>query len=275
MFKLLISLLFTVSFSVNSEINVIYGDDNRIEPYEASAKWETISLSTAAMIEPSKLKLVDNGYKIVSSNMGSYLSACSDERFIDQPTAAMCSGFLIKDDVLVTAGHCIKTLNDCNSYKWVFDYRIDNEIIPTNSVYGCKEIIKTVLSRNDSNDFAIIKLDRKVVDRSPLQIRESGIVSIGDGMTVIGHPTGLPTKIAGGANVRSIKGTYFIANLDTYGGNSGSAVFNDEGIVEGILVRGETDYVSRNGCRISNRISNNGGRGEEVTKITNLVQYLK
>ena len=64
---------------------------------------------------------------------------------------------------------------------------------------------------------------------------------------------------------------FFSANLDTYGGNSGSAVFNAvNGQIEGILVRGATDYVSRGGCRVSNRISNSSGRGEDVTLITNI-----
>ncbi len=51
---------------------------------------------------------------------------------------------------------------------------------------------------------------------------------------------------------------WLIANLDTYGGNSGSAVFNADGLVEDILVRGARDYVLDvvNGCFRSNRIAN-------------------
>ena len=109
------------------------------------------------------------------------------------------------------------------------------------------------------------------------EIRKSGGVEVGEDLVVIGHPTGLPTKIADGANVRRRAGTYFVANLDTYGGNSGSAVFNaNTGVVEGILVRGETDYRRdyRRNCRVSNVVSDNGGRGEDVTYITN-IRYLR
>lgn len=36
-------------------------------------------------------------------------------------------------------------------------------------------------------------------------------------------PAGLPTKIAGGATMRDASPNgYYVANLDTYGGNSGS-----------------------------------------------------
>ncbi len=74
-------------------------------------------------------------------------------------------------------------------------------------------------------------------------------------LVVIGRPSGLPTKVADGAQVRSVNDVFLVANLDTYGGNSGSAVFNAvTGVVEGILVRGDTDYVynAQLGCRVSN-----------------------
>ena len=92
-------------------------------------------------------------------------------------------------------------------------------------------------------------------------------------MVVIGHPTGIPTKISDGAKVRMLATKYFVANLDTYGGNSGSAVLNAQsGEVEGILVRGENDYVPAEGrdCQVSNHCTNEGCRGEDVTYITNV-----
>jgi V8-like Glu-specific endopeptidase len=100
---------------------------------------------------------------------------------------------------------------------------------------------------------------------------------VGSEVLVIGHPTGLPTKLADGAVIRSLKETYFIANLDTYGGNSGSAVFDaNSGLVEGILVRGEQDYVrSSSGCLASNVCRNDGCRGEDVTYSRYLKEPLK
>ncbi len=83
-------------------------------------------------------------------------------------------------------------------------------------------------------------------------------------------------KIAGGAKIRSVRDQYFIANLDTYGGNSGSAVFNSStGEVEGILVRGEVDYIFDNGCRRSKKCTNDGCRGEDVTRIKQTFSYLE
>ena len=43
----------------------------------------------------------------------------------------------------------------------------------------------------------------------------------------MGHPLGLPVKYAANASVRENGvADHFVTNLDSYGGNSGSAVFN-------------------------------------------------
>lgn len=100
---------------------------------------------------------------------------------------------------------------------------------------------------------------------TPPVINADGL-SIGDSLTVIGHPSGLPRKYAGGAAVvsthtctggesfcsaseiaRMAQGNMnfrsYTANLDTFGGNSGSGAFNDDGEMIGILISGATDYV--------------------------------
>jgi V8-like Glu-specific endopeptidase len=185
---------------------------------------------------------------------------------------------LVSENRLVTAGHCIKNEADCSSYKWVFDFKVDHADqgkvnVAESSVYSCKKIISRKLDSNSKDDYAFIELDRVVTDRSPLKVRTSGKIAKGDALVVIGHPTGLPTKISDGANVRNLSSKFFTANLDTYGGNSGSAVFNVETEeVEGILVRGETDYVydSALGCQVSNVCATDACRGEDVTYIKNV-----
>lgn len=255
---------------------VIYGDDNRTEVFNTkTAMFAELANSTAAMISSSDLIATPEGYKLTSQDLRSR-GMCSSERFLTQPTAAMCSGFLVAPDTLVTAGHCVRSASDCRTYKWVFDYKMStdttiNMSMPADNVYSCKQVVATVLdSWGNKNDYAVIKLDREVTGRRPLEVRTEGAVAVGDPLVVIGHPTGLPTKIADGAHVRSINEEfYFVANLDTYGGNSGSAVFNaDTGIVEGILVRGENDYVSSGNCRVSKVCTDTGCRGEDVTRIT-------
>jgi V8-like Glu-specific endopeptidase len=123
----------------------------------------------------------------------------------------------------------------------------------------------------------VIKLDRAVVGRTPLKYRTSGKAASDAVLTVIGHPTGLPVKITAAADMRDNSNPiFFVTNADTYGGNSGSAVVDARtGIVEGILVRGDQDYArSSAGCMESVYRDQDGGRGEDVTRIT-IIKTLK
>lgn len=267
------------TFASGTSFDVIYGEDNRKDVFESTdAQLVELSKSTAAMIAMDKLKSLSTGDVEVQGGTLESRGICAKERFSQQISAANCSGFLVSPTVLVTAGHCIKSEYDCQSYKWVFDFRVDHADqgavnVPAASVYSCKKIISQTLDQDSKDDFAVIELDRAVTDRHPLVFRKKGKISKGAEIAVIGHPTGLPTKIADGAKVRGLKGKFFQANLDTYGGNSGSAVFNTKtGEVEGILVRGENDYVydSNLGCQVSNVCSSDGCRGEDVTYITNI-----
>ena len=260
---------------------VIYGNDDRLDVFEAVNPLHLeLARSTAAMI-PNGAVRMNGDIATIGGTTLEGRGMCSSERFADQVTAANCSGFLVGPDLLVTAGHCIRSTSDCAGSKWVFDFNISSAdanpaVITVNasSVYSCARIIQQRLDRSTQDDFALIRLDRAVTDRAPLTFRTSGKVETGTELVVIGHPTGLPTKIADGAIVRNNNPqAFFSSNLDTYGGNSGSAVFDtNTGIVEGILVRGETDYTfdSRRGCRVSYLCPNDGCRGEDVTRITNI-----
>lgn len=264
----------TSTFSAPAQIKVIYGEDNRVDPIDSvSQKYVTLSKSTAAMIKSKDLKELNASQVIIGGKTLEDSGVCSTERFSSQPAMANCSGFLVGNDKLVTAGHCIRSMSDCSSNSWVFDYKVDHVqdskvVVDKSNVYKCKSIISRDLDRVTQSDYALIELEKVVVDRKPLKFRSEGQPSVGDALVVIGHPSGLPTKIADGASVRSVGDVFLLANLDTYGGNSGSAVFNaNTGLVEGILVRGETDYVWSNGCRVSNTLSNSSGDGEAVTLI--------
>ena len=95
---------------------------------------------------------------------------------------------------------------------------------------------------------------------------------------MIGYPWGLPAKVAGGAKVNDTAAEgYFTANLDAFGGNSGSVVINDRtGKAEGILVRGATDWAwdPEGNCRVSNVITGEA-EGEDVTKGSAFVDELR
>jgi V8-like Glu-specific endopeptidase len=279
---ILLSLSFSNSFSYDK---VIYGIDNRKDIFESTQiNNKAFANSTAAMISTSQLDDVGNGTFNIQSGTLEQDGVCSDARFAKQMTAANCSGFLVGENLLVTAGHCIESLESCDRYSWVFGYSNITEEktsfnIPKKDIYTCTKIISRVLDRKTLNDFALVQLDRNVIDRLPLKFRKSGKIPNKAEIMVIGHPSGLPTKIADGAIVRENKNKfYFQGSLDTFGGNSGSAVFDSKtGLVEGILVRGERDYESDpvQNCTRPKVCKEMECRGEDVTRITNIKELAK
>jgi V8-like Glu-specific endopeptidase len=266
---------------------VIYGEDNRqeLDQYH-DQKFIELGRSTAVMVGRSSLtqNRQDGSYQIKGKNLVSGAGVCTEEPFSDQLAPGRCSGFLVAPDLLVTAGHCVTGSYDCSTYSWVFDFKIHqdhperNYKVNSNDVYNCKEVVERKLDSATQDDYALIRLTSAVTNRTPLTFRKTGTIAPKANIIVIGHPSGLPVKIADGAQVRTNTDPYFFTtNLDTYGGNSGSAVFNaDDGVVEGILVRGETDfeYVPGKSCRMSKICSEDGCRGEDVTRITNIKTLL-
>ncbi len=162
-------------------------------------------------------------------------------------------------------------MSDCAKYSFVFEYKNTTTKLKLDDIYECRSIISRKFI-SDGLDYSVVKLDRKVVGRAPLKFRRSGKMSDGSNLFVIGHPSGLPLKVANGAYARdNSNNDYFVANLDTFGGNSGSPVFNESTKeVEGIQVRGEEDYYYEytSGCYKTYKCTMSGCRGEDATRIT-------
>ena len=254
--------------------NVVYGADDRLDLYQVqNKKILELADSTVGLFEASDVSLAGALAKLSTRPYGKGYNLCPEEPFYEQSSGAFCSGSLIAPDVLMTAGHCITSAESCKGTKFVFGFGIKKQGQKTDSVaasdvYGCGSLIGRE-QVNDGADWALIRLDRPVTGHKALAVNRGAALKDGAPILVIGHPAGLPTKVSGGASVRSAAPNgYFTANLDTYGGNSGSAVFSAAtGLIEGILVRGENDYVYKGNCRVSNVCTDDGCRGEDVTKI--------
>ncbi|MCX5792615.1 MAG: serine protease [Elusimicrobia bacterium] len=272
-----------------SEAKSIYGTDDRLDYYETSAAMKELSNSVVSLWSANAVTIAGNKASLRVTPFGAFARLCPGEKFAEQPMGALCSGTLVGDDIVMTAGHCVTSRVKCAATKFVFGYVLKKagdypDSVPAGDVYSCKNIIARDLDTvsdpangGPGPDFALIKLDRKVTGRRPLRINRNSRPAKGNRLFVIGYPAGLPLKVAHNARVLDASPRYFFkADLDTFGGNSGSAVFNAETkLIEGILVRGGKDFVlTPAGCRINAVAAQTGANGESVTKISVLDEYI-
>lgn len=259
---------------------VIYGVDDRVDIF---------AVTDAALLEDADClvalfdaaDVTDNGdgtSTLATSNFGTSRNLCAGEPFRDQPIGAFCSGFLVASDLVATAGHCVDPPNTpaVENIRFVFGFRMVDAAtgpppIANGEIYSGVQVVGRELDQSGI-DWALVRLDRAVTNHRPAPIRRRRRIGSTAGVHVIGHPVGLPAKLAAGASVRdNTPGPFFVANLDTYGGNSGSPVFNSRThVIEGILVRGERDFVRSGNCNVSFVCPTTGCRGEDVTRITKL-----
>jgi hypothetical protein len=236
---------------------LIYGDDQRRDVYAVDSDlWRDLALqSTAALIGQDLLQRQRDGtIAVAGPSLGEAANLCADQPFRQQPAAAACSAVLVDDQLLLTAGHCA-TAETCPDQVWVFGYalaRPGGEIsLRAGDLYRCRSVpLRTQGVDADGRrwDHAFVVLDRPVAPpRRPARLTAAPITT-GSRVAVIGYPSGLPVKIDRGAEVldaRPRTGDYFTMDSDTFEGSSGSGVFDQEGRVAGVFVRGGFDYENR------------------------------
>lgn len=281
-----ILLCFLPLFS-SADVDIIYGADNRQElVLHKDPVIRELGRSTFAQIHKEFYVLQrSRDIKFKSFSLKDY-GACEDEPFSAQQAISDCTAFLISSKHILTAGHCVDhQICAEGRYSWVLDYAVDqsgilNNFVSKNKVYSCDSIVSRMKTKS-GYDYAIIELDRPVNDRKPLKLNLDPMKKVvrGTELFTIGYPTGLPAKVADNAKVTRITFLEFFADLDTYGGNSGSPVFNAKTKeVEGILVNGNEDFIDskKEKCFRSNRVNTPGDEGVFIlSNIKDLETYIK
>ena len=264
----------------------IYGTDDRKDFYligdegvKALAR-ASVALFESAATEPSSDKV-----SLKAKSLREVQKLCPGEKFETQPSAAFCSGTLVSPDTVLTAGHCVREISNDDAISplpeirfvfgyWMQDAKSPPAAIPSQQVFAGREVIGGEM--NDVKDWALVRLDRPVPPGIAKPVSESewsaAPVKKDQRVFVIGYPSGIPLKYAPGAHVRDTSSPgFFVANLDTFGGNSGSGVYDQATRkLVGVLVRGDADYLHDkvNKCYRVHVCPSNGCRGEDVTRIS-------
>lgn len=257
----------------------IYEIDDIKERYKVVVQQ---SLGVACLIKTKYLLEFDNGNyglspvhtkKLKHTVAKRNIPFGEQESFIDEPTPAYGTAFLVARRYAITAGHCLceKGSNRLDEKKiehtrFVLGFQ-KNQHTQSEYEFSAKDVFQfKVLAhqREGKIDWAFIKLDKNVEGRDPLPLNFTTEIALKKGLYMLGHPSGLPLKFVEGGEVKNDKDTYLHANLNSFSGNSGSPVFDEKKKkVVGILVRGRgADYICNDNYK------NTGESRIEVHKVT-------
>lgn len=237
----------------------VWGADDRVERYAVRGNaWFDAARASAAMVPPHMISRADDGtYQTRRPTLGTSYNLCSTEKFIDQPAVATCSATLIAPDLVLTAGHCLTT---CDESRFVFDFAYEQagvapmavtQRIPANNVYACRQV---VAHKNQGvQDYALVRLDRPVTGRAYAKLYVGNDLPRDTTLAAIGHPSGIPQKIARGAVTSADFRDATSLDADTFGGNSGGGVFTEDGKLVGAVAKNSLSnpYIANGSCNVA------------------------
>jgi hypothetical protein len=266
----------------NGSAYVLYGADDRSERFEVSDPAAlAVADATAMLLGGAWLTSYSNGDVGIDSSftLQDYLDVCPTEPYAQQPVPGECTAFLVADDLVATAGHCVSDAL-CSDTFFVFGYHYEGpnalrDVVSADDVYVCEEVVTRATL--GTLDYGLVRLERPVVNRVPLDVRRTGTVSVGTPVLVASHPMGLPLKISRNATVQSSTANhYFETNVDVYNGSSGAPVVNAFTLrVEGLLARGNPDFLWNGTCNESLTCPDSGCPWwEEATRVTLFEAYI-
>lgn len=266
-----LSLLLTAFTAplVFADLKMIYGADSREDFIPIGLAEQHIARAVFTFVPESNLTRVGSDFSLRAPRLRD-TGWCPKERFAEQPTAGLCTGFLVAPDVVITASHCVLNRDDgrkVGELRAVFDFAVDSagqspHQYTKNQVYAMEEPPIAVRTDTDNGvDWVALRLDRKAVNRTPLKLpsNDSSQLRVGDELIAYGYPLGLPAKRVKGRIVHAPSDFAFKTDLDVFIGNSGSPVFLASDIaagqpqVIGIVVNGNVDHGvdAANNCRTS------------------------
>jgi hypothetical protein len=190
---------------------------------------------------------------------GAYNGLCRGEPFWDQPVVTEraggasgdfgYTGYLVSEDTVLTCWHGWAYFSGRAQFA-VFGYalRADGSVateLPASQLraVAAYPAIKPppAASRGScSGDWVLLRLEHPVTHLGPIAPPRVEAPRPGRAVYTLGHPGGLPLKVADGATILGVSVGAFRTTLDTSAGNSGSPVFDalTDALV-GLVVEGQ------------------------------------
>jgi hypothetical protein len=244
---------------------IVYDGDGRQELFEVDdlAVRARVESSLVAFIPRELVQLQDGRVVIAAPSLAERDGVCADDRFAQQPAAAVCSGVLVDWDLVLTASHCVQAFRvDQLVVAFGYAYRAPGELaLSPGDLYEPVEVVDRALQSEDgrsSLDYAFVRLAHAVdPPHAPAPVRMSiASAAAGSALVSAAASESVPIKIDRGGTVqqgRLEQRDHFVADTDTAEGGSGGAAFDARLALLGVLFRGGEDFVADGSCERTNR----------------------
>src|SRR5579883_756452 len=159
---LAVMLLVPAAARAQVDGSTIYGKDDRVDLYQVqSPAVRRLADSTVALFYASDVAVKDGKAGLALVSYGDDENLCPEEPFREQLDGAFCSGSLVAPDVIMTAGHCVASQEECANTKFVFGFSITDasagtpKAVPEGEVYGCRELLGRA-QEDEGADWALV-----------------------------------------------------------------------------------------------------------------------
>ena len=263
--------------TVRTQEAVLNGNDDRLEVFELDEATRQATVSSSAALVYANHVSWDgpSGVSLNAESAAVAFGLCSDEPFGSEPSAAFCSGVLIDDDLLLTAGYCLgddvaSARQLCQRVQVVFGYVLQaadsQPQVDANQVFSCRRVVTLSAA---PVDLAVLQLDRAASALlAPAQFAASA-VEPGDSLLIASYGSGLPLKVELAAPVTSASTTdgSFVLGSDTFSGSSGGGLFTKAFELAGLFEEGEPDWVKSDGCSRTQHSATPAERGQPTSAV--------
>ncbi len=239
--------------------------------------------SMIALIPKASIQQTGSSLSLSAPTWGAVENLCPGTRFADQPAAALCTGVLVDQDLVLTADHCVRVLPLADLAVVFGYYYRDAGTLAIDATADIASIVAEELDDEGTTprlDYAWLRLRTPAPpSRAPAPIYvQDAAFDVGTPIVSIGAGGGIPLKLDAGGRVRDARadvGDYFVADTDTFGGGSGGGAFDAQMALLGILARGGTDFApTEAGCNAVVQQPDGSSADEQFTYASRAVEGL-